>query len=237
MRRSPARGYGAAVSGARDGDGSSRLGSPGSNSPAEVFGGDPPLAKPLEQMIPQRDRQAGPLNPRHHSPKVMRANSSLRRLCSPGSRVCAKRSASSRKCFLSCSRASRPDSISSTRIRLALVRLDLASDLTRRAVPGGRLTLWRTGLSTVDIAQGYTKAHHSAPEGRNAGAAGRWVTCQLVRRCPSPREKGSGPACLPPGASVEVPPVQAGLSPLPARGSKLSAERSPAGCDAFSRGG
>src|SRR5258706_12761040 len=56
-----------------------------------------------------------------------------------------------------------PFSISSTRIRLALVRLDFASDLTRRAVPGGRFMLWRTGLSAVDMTQEYTNVHHDAP--------------------------------------------------------------------------
>src|SRR5215510_3003122 len=67
----------------------------------EVFGGDPSLAKPLEKMVAERGGQAGPLDLRHHSPKVIRASSSLRRLCSSGSRLCAKRSASSKKRFLS----------------------------------------------------------------------------------------------------------------------------------------
>src|SRR6185295_7692498 len=152
----------------------------------EVFGRDLSLAQPLEQMVPQRGRQPNPLDLRHHSPKVMRASSSLRRLCSSGSRACVKRSARSRKCFLSSSRASSPDSISSTRIRLALVRLDFASDLTRRAMPGGRLTLWRTGLSTVAIAPGYTKMHHGAPRGRRREAesslvAAAWIPARAPR--------------------------------------------------------
>lgn len=104
---------------------------------------------------PQRRGGGGqprPLDLRHHSPKVMRANSSLSRLCSSGSRVDSRRSAKAKKRFFSCSRASRPVSMSSTRIRLALVWLDSARDLTRRAVLGGRLTLWRTGFSAVAMA-------------------------------------------------------------------------------------
>src|SRR6185295_3961487 len=103
----------------------------------QVFRGDPSLAKAVEQVVPQRRGQTGPLDLRHHSPKVMRASSSFRRPCSSGSSELVRRSARSRKRFFSCSRASRPDSISSTRIRLALVRLDFASDLTRRAIRGG----------------------------------------------------------------------------------------------------
>gem|GEM_PF-5468300 len=98
----------------------------------------------------------------------MRASSSLRRLCSSGSRTSAKRSASSKKRFFSCSRAASPDSISSTRARLALVWLGFASDLTRRATSEGRLTVCRTVLSTV---AGRSEANHG--QGRRGGGVGR----------------------------------------------------------------
>lgn len=66
-----------------------------------------------------------------YSPNVIRARSSLRRFRSAGSRARPRRSAISKKRFFSCSRASRPDSISSTITRFALVPLDSASDFTR----------------------------------------------------------------------------------------------------------
>src|SRR3954451_21872541 len=118
----------------------------------------------------------------HYSPKIMRASSSLSRLCSSRSRVDARRSAKAKKRFFSCSRASRPVSMSSTRIRLALVWLDSARDLTRRAVLGGRLTLWRTGFSAVAMARGYTNMHHGAP-------GSSW---QRARSTGSARDVGSG---------------------------------------------
>ena len=46
----------------------------------EVLSSDPALAQPLEQVIPEGRRKAGPLDLRHQSANVMRASSSLRRL-------------------------------------------------------------------------------------------------------------------------------------------------------------
>jgi hypothetical protein len=50
-------------------------------------------------------RGFSPLDLRHHLPKVMRASSSLRRFCSSGTRERARWAASSKKRFLSRSRA------------------------------------------------------------------------------------------------------------------------------------
>ena len=65
-------------------------------------------AQPVKQMVAERGRQPGPLDPGHYSPKVRWASSSLRRFCSSASRECARRSASSKKRFLSCSRCPGP---------------------------------------------------------------------------------------------------------------------------------
>jgi len=43
------------------------------------------------------------------------------------------------------------------------VRLDFASDLMRRAMPWGRVTLCRMGFSMVGIAPSYTKVHQNPP--------------------------------------------------------------------------
>src|SRR5580704_3333722 len=107
----------------------------------EVFRGDFAFAQPVEEVIAERRRQTAPLDFGHYSPKVRTASSSLRRVCSSTSRERAKRSASSRKRFFSCCRASIPDSMSSTMMRLALVRLVFASDFTRRATRAGSVTL------------------------------------------------------------------------------------------------
>src|SRR6266850_4650972 len=107
----------------------------------EVFGGDLAVAQPVKEVIAERGRQTAPQDSGHYSPKVMTANSSLRRVCSSTSRERARRSASSMKRFFSCCRASMPDSMSSTMMRLALVRLVFASDFTRRATRAGSVTL------------------------------------------------------------------------------------------------
>src|SRR6266850_5507445 len=107
----------------------------------QVFRGDLAFAQPVKEVIAERGRQTAPLDARHYSPKVRTASSSLRRVCSSTSRERARRSASSRKRFFSCCRASIPDSMSSTMMRLALVRLVFASDFTRRATRAGSVTL------------------------------------------------------------------------------------------------
>ena len=45
----------------------------------KVVRGDLAFAQPIKQMVAERGRQSGPLDPGHYSPKVMRASSSLRR--------------------------------------------------------------------------------------------------------------------------------------------------------------
>ena len=60
-----------------------------------------------------------------------------------------------------------PDSMSSTMMRLALVRLVFASDFTRRATRAGSVTLWRTLFSVMDITSFYTVLHQRAPAPRN----------------------------------------------------------------------
>ncbi len=72
----------------------------------------------------------------HQSPNVRRASSPFIRSCSSGRCERASRSASSKNRFLSCALASSPDSMRSTMILLALVRLVLARVFTRRATRG-----------------------------------------------------------------------------------------------------
>src|SRR6266540_5052472 len=50
----------------------------------EVLGCDLSLAEAVEEVVAEGGRQVGPLDLRHHSPKVMRASSSFSRFCSPG---------------------------------------------------------------------------------------------------------------------------------------------------------
>src|SRR5258708_34580816 len=96
-------------------------------------------------MVPEHGRQVGPLDLRHHSPKVMRASSSLRRRCSSGSRVRVKPSASSKNRFLSCSRVSRPDSSRTSANRLLAELIE--SGLETRAPEGKRFFEPADGLT------------------------------------------------------------------------------------------
>lgn len=48
-------------------------------------------------------------------------------------------------------------------MRFALVLLVFAKDFTRRATRAGKLMLWRTVLSVVDMKSRYTILHQSAP--------------------------------------------------------------------------
>src|SRR5579864_5846792 len=107
----------------------------------QIFRGDLAFAQPFKEVIAERGRQTAPLDSGHYSPKVRTASSSLRRVCSSTSRERARRSANSRKRFFSCCRASIPDSMSSTMIRLALMLPVFASDFTWRATRAGRVTL------------------------------------------------------------------------------------------------
>src|SRR6202795_2879765 len=66
----------------------------------KVFRGDLACAQPVKQMVAERGRQSGPLDPGHYSPKVMRASSALRRSCSFALLDRARRSARSKKRFL-----------------------------------------------------------------------------------------------------------------------------------------
>src|SRR5437867_880827 len=87
----------------------------------EVLDRDLSLAQAVEQVVAEGGGQVGPLDLRHHSPKVMRASSSLSRFCSAGLDERRSRSASSKNRFFSCCWPSRPASIRSTTTRFALV--------------------------------------------------------------------------------------------------------------------
>src|SRR5271155_3402951 len=120
-------------------------------------------------MIPQSRREICPLYLRHYSPKVMRANSFLRRSRSLGSVVSESRFASAKNRSFSLSFDSRPASIKSTRTRLALVFRILAIACTCLAMRCGSETLCRTAFSILAIT---VILHHYAPLCTTAGARG-----------------------------------------------------------------
>src|SRR6266540_346586 len=127
----------------------------------EVLDRDLALAQAVEQVVAEGGGQVGPLDLRHHSPKVMRASSSLSRFCSAGLDERCSRSASSKNRFFSRCWPSKPASIRSTTMRFALVFFVFASAFTRRATRGGRLMLWRMGFSTFGM---NFRLHHLASE-------------------------------------------------------------------------
>ena len=132
----------------------------------EVLDADLALPQALEEMLTKRWWKIRPLNLRHHHRRSCAQALPSHASAPPdrGFRPGAPRSSKNR--LRSCSLASRPDSMSSTRTRLALLRLVFARARTRRATPGGRLTLWRTAFSLVGSAQ-YTPLcttlHHHEP--------------------------------------------------------------------------
>jgi len=131
--------------------GSFRLRLPPELELVQVLGRDLPLAKTLEQMVPQSRWKVLPPYLRHQSPKVTRASSSLIRSCSAGSLDLVSSSASWRNRSRSASCAWRPDSTSSAMTRLALALFARASVLILRATPAERVTLCRRGLAELGI--------------------------------------------------------------------------------------
>ena len=140
----------------------------------QVLGADLSFAQPFEQVLAQSRWKVLPPYPRHQSPKVRRASSSLIRSCSAGSLELVSRSASCRNRLRSASWASSPDSTNSAMTRLVLARFARASVRTLRATPAERVTLCRNGLAELGMLLEYTTPHHSAPSAKrnNSGAEG-----------------------------------------------------------------
>jgi len=153
----------------------------------QVLGADLSFAQPFEQVVAQSRWKVLPPYPRHQSPKVRRASSSLIRCCSAGSLELLNRSASWRNRWRSASWASSPDSTNSAMTRLVLARFARASVRTLRATPAERVTLCRNGLAELGMLPEYTTPHHSAPLAKrnNSGAVsddGRRPTSRSLRR-------------------------------------------------------
>src|SRR5712692_5485800 len=140
----------------------------------QVLGADLSFAQPFEQVLAQSRWKVLSPYPRHQSPKVRRASSSLIRSCSARSLELLSRSASWRNRLRSASWASSPDSTNSAITRLVLARFARASVRTLRATPAERVTLCRNGLAELGTLLEYTTLHHSAPTAKryNAGAEG-----------------------------------------------------------------